>query len=429
MPTRHCIHWNVSILVFVLSLCVLHVALSEDPPLRVYSSRWMECYDKYVTKTEKHLDVTYDNTSATDIISTRLLTQDDTYDLYVIDAFNGLYQIKTKDYYDALNSSISLKRAYDTLYPAFQKLVLTDDGDLACWIMFAQPFVMKADMELLQRLGMTVPQTFTDLIDSCLALMNNENFPWEDYCLIGGEYAFDQRSMLEFYMDYYLITGQRQHGPVNFENDDFMRSVMYIRDHVPYDDPSEGENPVFDIPAAFEHISTEMQFIPEVTPIEKSALETYATVAILNPYSHHKEDAIAFLEWCASNPSPNSYFYKADLSDPVVNPSIVTRKAEVEADLQLLKKSEQTEAVQHQIEEKEQQIGILEQNQYYISEQDIRWYKDNLADRLFVSEGRPIMYDSMLDLYSQQFLEGICSASEFAHACQTHIDMVYLELQ
>lgn len=373
--------------------------------------------------------VSYEMESVEELINTRLLTQDSDVDLFVFVSYDDLYQMKKKGFYYPLNGSAQLMDHYNQLYPAYQDIVSNEKGDVVCWVLYSQPLVMVADTELLNYLGLEVPETFGELIDTCLAIEENEHYSYQDYCMFGGIYTFDKASMLELYLDFYIMCGQQFGRTVNFETTDFMENVSKIRDCVPEVDPSEGDMRVFDIPAAFECIDTIMLPVPRVMADTENAVEDLAIVAVINPYSQRKDEAIAYLEWCADQKSFNRYFSDSALDEPVVNPSMASRKEQAENRLTQLKTMNPTEEILKQINEIEEELREIENNLYYISAEAIDWYRNNLAGKLFISEGKPVRYDEILDMYSYYFLKGAYTVEEYARCCQEHINMIYAELQ
>lgn len=416
----------------VLSMVLIFFSIGfvQAEPLHILSSVWLDSFDRYISPAGERPVVSYEMETIEELINTNLLTQDSSMDLFMFCSYEDLYQIKRTGYYSPLNDSTALMDHCRQLYPAYQDLVTNEKtGDIVCWPMFSQPLVMTADMDLLNYLGVEMPETFEELIDACLAIDENEHYSRQDYSLLGGVYTFDKTSVLELYLDFYIMCGQQFGRTVNFETEDFIKNVTKIRECVPETDPSEGESRIFELAAAYESINTNMYPIPRVMADSENAVENLVVVAVINPYSQHKEEAIAYLEWCADQRTHNRYFSDSGLDEPMINPDMMTRKEQVENRLAQLRAAKESEEILRAINEAEQELEFIEKHLYLVTEKAITWYRENLAGNLFISEGKPIRYDQILDQYSYYFLKGTYTAEEYARACQEHINMVYAELQ
>lgn len=182
------------------------------------------------------------------------------------------------------------------------------------------------------------------------------------------------------------------------------------------------------IPGASSAPSQMIQFVPRIFPEQNSAVETYVTIAVVNPYGKNQEAAIQFLEYCATHLTDGSYFIYDNLTEPIENPSMVAQLDELAEKIALLEqKADKERADEDTLRDLQEQYANMEQWRYFSSAEDIAYYQE-MAKSLYVSEGSPLTYDDALQVLVQRYLNGAFDAETFAKECQNHVEMIYAEI-
>ena len=182
------------------------------------------------------------------------------------------------------------------------------------------------------------------------------------------------------------------------------------------------------IPGALSAPSQMIQFVPRIFPEQNSAVETYVTIAVVNPYGKNQEAAIQFLEYCATHLTDGSYFIYDNLTEPIENPSMVAQLDELAEKIALLEqKADKERADEDTLRDLQDQYANMEQWRYFSSAEDIAYYQE-MAKSLYVSEGSPLTYDDALQVLVQRYLNGAFDAATFAKECQNHVEMIYAEI-
>ena len=142
------------------------------------------------------------------------------------------------------------------------------------------------------------------------------------------------------------------------------------------------------IPGASSAPSQMIQFVPRIFPEQNSAVETYVTIAVVNPYGKNQEAAIQFLEYCATHLTDGSYFIYDNLTEPIENPSMVAQLDELAEKIALLEqKADKERADEDTLRDLQDQYANMEQWRYFSSAEDIAYYQE-MAKSLYVSEVR-----------------------------------------
>ena len=433
MHTKHSGRYRMTAVGFLLvwlAICAFGSTGFAEDTLTIATSMDLSVFREYSRKTGTAVEIRNHENGIMEAVANAFAIRDDQVDLFVFTPYEGLYMIKKKEYYEPLEQSDILREACQTLYPGFQKVAM--DGErMACWILHAQPVVRAEQTGVLEKHRLQSPQTFGELLDVCSAIWESDGFGG-DYCVF-DTFAYCQEDMLGFYMDQYMMACQVENLRVDFMDDDFLAMVKRIKQEVPRDDSMEygmesNRLPIFSIPAAFETVSSAMLRIPYVLHEQTSAVESYATVAIINPYSKHKQEAMAFLEYCAMHPTGNAQFFQRPMTKPIENEYAVKEIERLEEEIALL---EETAAMTR--EERDKIAALREQKERYedsrflVSEKAVSFY-EKMAEDLFVFEGSLLYYDSVLRALARRYLQSGMDEAEFGELCQRHVDMIYDEM-
>lgn len=388
-------------LIFLLG-CNLSVSRAEEKTLTIATNNYyamMETMEQF--EQESGISITCEKSvDIMDTISTAYVIKNPDIDLFVFTAYDGLYTLKNMKYYAPLTGSAILQDAFQHVYPALRP-VCTDDDTLMGWIIDASPMGMMVLTEYLDEWGMKSPETFDELLDVCNEILEEGLLP-EETGLLMQEYT--QSGMMDLFMKYYIMTSLQEGRRLDFTDETFLHYVQRIKDEL----PAEEE--------------------PRIFPEQNSAVETYVTIAVVNPYGKNQEAAIQFLEYCATHLTDGSYFIYDNLTEPIENPSMVAQLDELAEKIALLEqKADKERADEDTLRDLQDQYANMEQWRYFSSTEDIAYYQE-MAKSLYVSEGSPLTYDDALQVLVQRYLNGAFDAATFAKECQNHVEMIYAEI-
>lgn len=372
-----------------LPLCAF-AAHAENAELNIATNQYyalMERMEQF--EQESGISITCEKSvDIMDTISTAYVIKNPDIDLFVFTAYDGLYTLKNMKYYAPLTGSAILQDAFQHVYPALRP-VCTDDDTLMGWIIDASPMGMMVLTEYLDEWGMKSPETFDELLDVCNEILEEGLLPEETGLLMQ---KYTQSGMMD------LFTPR-----MAFEN-------------------------IFMIPGAAFTPSQAIRFVPRIFPAQNSAVETYVTIAVVNPYGKNQEAAIQFLEYCATHPDDSSYFIYENMTNPIENPQVVAQLDELAEKIALLEqKADKERADEDTLRDLQEQYANLETRRYRSSAEDIAYYQE-MAKSLYVSEGSPLTYDDALQVLVQRYLNGAFDAATFAKECQNHVEMIYAEI-
>ena len=360
-----------------------------------------------------------------DTISTAYVIKNPDVDLFIFVSYDGLYTLKNMKYYTPLTDSAILQDAFQHVYPALRP-VCTDDDTLMSWIIDASPMGMMVLTEYLDEWGMKSPETFDELLDVCNEILEEGLLPEETGLLMQ---KYTQSGMMDLFMKYYIMTSLQEGRRLDFTDETFLHYVQRIKDELPAEEaPRMKIENIFMIPGAAFTPSQAIRFVPRIFPAQNSAVETYVTIAVVNPYGKNQAAAIQFLEYCATHPDDSSYFIYENMTDPIENPQVVAQLDELAEKIALLEqKADKERADEDTLRDLQEQYANLETRRYRSSAEDIAYYQE-MAKSLYVSEGSPLTYDDALQVLVQRYLNGAFDAATFAKECQNHVEMIYAEI-
>lgn len=369
-------------------------------------------------------------------MATAFAMQNDQIDLFIFCADDGLYSVKRHGYYVPLNGSEALMEKLKDFYPAVQRALTNDNGDLVGWPMGGTLFGMELSFESRrEQAGIGVPTTFDELLDCGFAILEADVLPAGISIL--GDYPFTKHSVLDLYMDQYIRASQLEGGVVRFTDPIFVAMAERIKRELPEIDPAfEGSLPydgLFFYPMGFDTISHWMLPMPQVLPEKAGLVDMLLSVAVVNPYSARREETIAFLETyftgaqlAKEGARIQSYLFDASLNEPMKTEWLIKSAADTRAAIARLEAAEKlTDKQRDELEELRIQLEGLE-NSWAIAPEDIEAYA-SISGGLSILEASPITYDASLRMLAERYLNGAYDAAGFAQACQDHISMIYME--
>lgn len=413
-------------LIFLLG-CNLSVSRAEEKTLTIATNNYyamMETMEQF--EQESGIAITCNlSVDMMDTISTAYVIKNPDVDLFLFNTYDGLYTLKNMNYYAPLTDSEILQEAFAQVYPSLRSVCM-DGETLMAWIVSASPMGMMVTNEYLDEWGMKCPETFDELLDVCNEILAEGLLP-EGIALMMQDYT--QSGMLDFYMKYYIMTSLQEGRRIDFTDETFIHAVQRIKNELPAEQQTqETFEYIFMIPGAAFTPSQAIRFVPRIFPEQNSAVETYVTIAVVNPYGKNQEAAIQFLEYCATHLTDGSYFIYDNLTEPIENPSMVAQLDELAEKIALLEqKADKERADEDTLRDLQDQYANMEQWRYFSSAEDIAYYQE-MAKSLYVSEGSPLTYDDALQVLVQRYLNGAFDAATFAKECQNHVEMIYAEI-
>lgn len=413
-------------LIFLLG-CNLSVSRAEEKTLTIATNNYyamMETMEQF--EQESGIAITCNlSVDMMDTISTAYVIKNPDVDLFLFNTYDGLYTLKNMNYYAPLTDSEILQEAFAQVYPSLRSVCM-DGETLMAWIVSASPMGMMVTNEYLDEWGMKCPETFDELLDVCNEILAEGLLP-EGIALMMQDYT--QSGMLDFYMKYYIMTSLQEGRRIDFTDETFIHAVQRIKNELPAEQQTqETFEYIFMIPGAAFAPSQKIRFVPQIFPDQNSAVETYVTIGVVNPYAKNKEAAIQFLEYCATHLTDGSYFIYDNLTEPIENPSMVAQLDELAEKIALLEqKADKERADEDTLRDLQDQYANMEQWRYFSSAEDIAYYQE-MAKSLYVSEGSPLTYDDALQVLVQRYLNGAFDAATFAKECQNHVEMIYAEI-
>lgn len=413
-------------LIFLLG-CNLSVSRAEEKTLTIATNNYyamMETMEQF--EQESGIAITCNlSVDMMDTISTAYVIKNPDVDLFLFNTYDGLYTLKNMNYYAPLTDSEILQEAFAQVYPSLRSVCM-DGETLMGWIVSASPMGMMVTNEYLDEWGMKCPETFDELLDVCNEILE-EGLLLEETGLLMQKYT--QSGMMDLFMKYYIMTSLQEGRRLDFTDETFLHYVQRIKDELPAEEaPRMKIENIFMIPGAAFTPSQAIRFVPRIFPAQNSAVETYVTIAVVNPYGKNQAAAIQFLEYCATHPDDSSYFIYENMTDPIENPQVVAQLDEFAEKIALLEqKADKERADEDTLRDLQEQYANLETRRYRSSAEDIAYYQE-MAKSLYVSEGSPLTYDDALQVLVQRYLNGALDAATFAKECQNHVEMIYAEI-
>lgn len=337
----------------------------------------------------------------------------------------GLKRIREKGYFVDLSSSETLTRQVNRMYESISSHLRTQDGKLAAWPISIDPMYCSLErLDLLEAHGLQIPITFPELMDF-FSQLEEEGVLAEEECS-PMDVPYDQTTMLDLIMNRFILEQELQGKRLDFDNAELRALLQRVITELPKEDTDFSYElyPIYLAFAGYDTISADAIPAPGIGPDSPVALQTYTTLAIINPYSNHQAEAIQYLEFLSVQESATDYLFYADKTEPMINASVASRLEENEQELELLKQKEQTMEIRQQLEDLERQHDWLKNHLYSITPEDIAaWQK--LAPQLVISEEK--LYTDALQKLTQRLVDNNLSVDAFISECNKHMTMVYAE--
>lgn len=367
------------------SQLVLHVAGSLSPDLMIQFSI-------------EHPDITVIETNEANAVQNAVLSSDSEIDLFVLSAPGDFAEIKEKGYISSIENG-NLHAWARTLYSEIQDVIFNEED------LVAIPISIKVDSWTVDEtmwkefdLG-EYPTTYAELFEKIALWLDSYANAYPDYTL--SDIQQNGLAMLvSAVVKEYVFQNEQDDVQLTFDTDAF-RSLM--KDIVQNAELLSEEHEQWGMPilssysqgfgVSYNDSHRVSMFLPPTFDGESDQrLSADIEVLAIHAVSQKKEAAETFLNWYTENLSTTTrYQMSPEENDPVENPNYSIRFQELNTELAALKqqvkfkgdaerKGELEEAIIH----KENQIKILAESKWSISEESIACYR-SMAEKMRIA--------------------------------------------
>ena len=393
-----------------------------------------------------------------------MITQNDAYDLYLIEVSTGcLSVLLQKGYYVPLDASETLTAALDAMDPHLTAL-LKQDQHYAAFPKAATAEMLCVNTNTMREFGLTeeeLPRTFSEFLPWLAA-------QYEKSQELGRTVWDMQRSLrhsaFTLLLGLYIEQCEKDHVTPDFISYDFPALLaqidQYFMDSTPLQAPGMldgepevcllGQQDMGDAQAASQGwIPLPLALSADFEPIYDVQLKAY----VINPFSKHQEEALAYLETLHSyqdmetalaSLEPVSIYAIAETKmllsgtpvAPVERPeyadeyvALVEQQEQLSGSLDALEPQAFKDA-QMKIREIDVSLGFLEQLRWYVSPADIERVESYRP--FFHARGESTFFalaTSAIAPYANQYAEGLIDTQEMLQQLQRLARMVQLEAQ
>ena len=387
-----------------------------------------------------------------------MITQNNAYDIYWIDVSTGcLSVLMQKGYYVPLDASSTLVCAMDAMDPNLTAL-LKQDGHYAAFPKTATAHMLCINTKTIEEFGLTeedLPRTFSEFLPWLAAQYEKS----QDL----GRVVWDtQRSLrhsaFTLLLNMYIKQCEKDHVAPDFISHDFPDLLgqidQYFLDTTPLAAPrmvnGELELPLLSQQDMGDMVSVSNGWIPLPLVLSEGLEPMYdiqLQVYLINPYSEHRDAALAYLETVSSYLDmekalaylePANIYINAEtrmiLSGtpiaPVERPEYAAYEAQREQLIASLESMEPQALKDAQLKIKDinASLGFLEQLRWFVSPKDIERMESYRP--FFHVSGEATFFASVTDpisTYTNQYVDGIISTQEMLQLLQRLARMVQLE--
>ena len=360
----------------------------------------------------------------------RMLTmRDGSFDLFALSTTQApnLKTIKEKEYFVDLSQNETLKSRAEALYPGIAKVLLTEDGRLAAWVLDAQPYMFYADEGFLNQYGLSAPATLGELLDQMKVLMEEGAFEDGEHVPF-GEMPYQREDLANYAVRRFIFEQEIQGKRLDF-NDPALRKILErilreVPETNPYPAVTGDESFVYSTYWVQLPISKDAKMPLKISADSPSAIETYARVVIVNPFSKHQEAALEYLSYLAQQEGEQSYTVYRDRTEPLKNAFVQSRLEQTEQKISEMKAQENASELTDAIQALEEERDALMQNRYLIGAEDIAaWQRDGMA--MLVQDES--LFTAELNTTVHRLAAGGMTVDAFISECNRYISMVYAE--
>jgi len=367
-------------------------------------------------------------------LSLAITTKDPTVDVYSFLTREGLSRIRDKKVYTDLSQSSILMGISNELYPAI-RTALYDDGKLMCWPVNVQPLLRMVNEDALSQYGIESPNTIDELLD-VVPLIIQSGMIEDNNMRLFDTLNFTRKDMLTFLMRQFIFHQQQKGQEINFDDELFRRLAHRIVSEVPLESPfpevKGDEMPLFIMSAISPIIQEGLLPQLKLDSNTDAGIETWVQIAIINPFSKNKTQALNYLEFFAQQKDEESYSAYESMLSPFKSPYVTQEIARLTSLIEVEKATEANADEKHlydnSILQLESQIEHLRNNEYLVTVSAIANFH-SLSRQFVISENSLMQYDDSLEALVSQLVAGLYTIDEFIAASNQHVRLIYNENQ
>ena len=388
-----------------------------------------------------------EGTSAFDL-TTRLLTRDDSIDVYKIQADSTYTSIKGKGMLAPLSDSVLLKQELLAMPAAIAEAITDSRGTLVAYpaSLTISTFGINKDYWQTVFGDQPIPTTMGELLDAWVLF---EDYYADDYPLLDMWFGFDEKLLCSKFIYYYLQT--HENPASTLAKDPSLRMVLEklaqiadlrtkhqrtLTEWTPND--SEGHATILSLFADREamycsptfYLETQenmlygfsiFNYSPLTLTWEKNELpQTSATmtVYVVNPYTKHLQEALRYIE-CASKLEANPYLYYAihpAMQEPYKNPSFSSKIAALSADIKDIEELLQRDDLEYT--DRLDLEAMLDYKNRIIQEQEqLKWLIPSEA----IAEDQALLKEINLNL-NNVYLTAMTASDDVDQLCDQYVN-------
>lgn len=407
-----------------------------------------------LTKANARFQAAYPNTVLTYIcedisandLAVRLLTQDDSIDIYKLQVDSTYTSIKEKGFFAALSSSMILQQECHGISSDILDIITDEKGELVAYPASLSINTFGINMAYWNMVfgDRPIPRTMEELLDAWILF---EDYYADEYPLLDMWYGFDEELLCRKILADYLQSHVESIDEL--ARDHSLRRVLEKLSQIAElreahqrtlsgwtPEESDGRATIFSLFAEREamyqsptyYLETQENMVYGISmfnysPISLSwadeAYQTNAslTVYVINPHSNNIPEAINYIE-SASNMDVNPYLYYAihpTLLEPYENPSFQSKIDTIMEDMKYIEELLQRDDLVYS--DRQDLEAMLEYEKRIIREQDqLKW----MITAETITEDR-VLLDQINYNHNNAYLTAMRSSSDIEQLCSRYI--------
>lgn len=442
----------------------LHPTTQADVRLKVVDSSWLDATtDANFAYTNAHgntsISVSHDYNELDKVVENMMNRAPDV-DVYIVDmGYSSYNALKERGFMAELDGSEKLTQRVAKMYPAIQESVQRD-GRLVALPVDLSASCLGVNEKALEKLGLTledVPANWSDFLDF---LINDLPGRWPSDGSVTFTYDGMDVENVRWQLFYMIFEEYQNYVNATMDvpsyNTELLRSLMDKLDRVDFqalgleeasDDESvvgfsfggdDGGTQLFEMGVNANLGPYYTSSKPVLMSMDAGTEPVFAvrlSVAFVNPFSEHADEAIAFLETMADCVDESVWYnFDPDLNEPIANRYGEENLKNAQEYLANAQKryDEAADADKQMLEEDlksaQRWVEQAEEDRWQVSQAKIDWYRA-AAEHLAVAQGNWLYQDSSGEASElmQQYLNHQIDAGKFLEGVDKKVRMMQME--
>ena len=442
----------------------LHPTTQADVRLKVVDSSWLDATtDANFAYTNAHgntsISVSHDYNEMAKVVENMMNRAPDV-DVYIVDmGYSSYNALKERGFMAELDGSEKLTQRVAKMYPAIQESVQRD-GRLVALPVDCSISCLGVNEKALEKLGLTledVPANWSDFLDF---LINDLPGRWPSDGSVTFTYDGMDVENARWQLFYMIFEEYQNYVNATMDvpsyNTELLRSLMDKLDRVDFqalglEEASDDENggvvtfggddggtQLFEMGVNANLGPYYTSSTPVLMSMDAGTEPVFAvrlSVAFVNPFSEHADEAIAFLETLADCVDESIWYnFDPDLNEPIANRYGEENLKNAQEYLANAQKryDEAADADKQMLEEDlksaQRWVEQAEEDRWQVSQAKIDWYRA-AAEHLAVAQGNWLYQDSSGEASElmQQYLNRQIDAGKFLEGVDKKVRMMQME--